>query len=84
MRKALIPSILALCAAPTAAATNGHCDAIAFTLGKPAAAAQRAKAPEPGPKPAVSKVATKKPQPKSQGKQRLLAACTSGKEKGGY
>ena len=83
MRKALVLSILALCTAPAAAATNGHCDAIPFTLGKPAVAAPKAKASGPSPKAVASEVAPKKPQPRSEGKQRLLAACKSGKKKGG-
>jgi hypothetical protein len=78
MRKALLLSLLALLAEPVAAADSGHCDAVPFTLGKPAKAAPKADKQanvEPG-------AAMKKAPPKVQPKPRptLLATCKSSKK----
>ena len=81
MRKALALALFALCTAPVAAAESAHCDATPFTLGKPAATAPRPQSAEPKPKPPTAGLAAKKPQPKAQGKQRLLAACKGAAKK---
>jgi hypothetical protein len=82
MRKALFLSILALCAAPVAAADSGHCDATPFTLGKPAAPAPKADK-VPSKPPVVAQAEPKKVQPKVQPKAKptLLAPCKDGKPK---
>jgi hypothetical protein len=79
MRKALFLSMLAICAAPAAAAETGHCDATPFTLGKPATPAPKADKAEPKAKPVTAQAAPKKPEPKQ--KPTLLATCKDGKSK---
>jgi hypothetical protein len=80
MRKALLFSILLVCGAPAAAMTDGKCDAVAFTLGKPAAKPAK---PQPQVKPAakpaapVTKTAEAKPAPKAP----LIAPCDNPKAK---
>lgn len=80
MRKALLFSIFVLCAAPAVAADSGKCDAVPFTLGKPAAAPEKAQQPQPVAKPApVMKTAEAKPKPAP--KPRLYAPCDDSKAK---
>ena len=79
MRKALFLSMLAICAAPSAAADTGHCDATPFTLGKPATPAPKAEKAQPKAKPVTAQAAPKKPEPKQ--KPTLLATCKDGKSK---
>jgi hypothetical protein len=76
MGKALVIAILALCSAPAVAATSAHCDAVPFTLGKPAAM-PKAQDPQPKSKPEAVQAPSKKP----QAKQRLLANCKAKKTK---
>ena len=78
MRKALVFSILLICAAPATAMTDGKCDAVPFTLGKPTAKPAK---PQPVAKPAApaTKVAEAKPKPAP--KPPLIAACDNPKTK---
>jgi hypothetical protein len=80
MRKALLFSIFVLCAGPAIAADNGKCDAVPFTLGKPAPPPTKAQKPQPATKPApVTKTAEAKPKPAP--KPRLYAPCDDSKAK---
>jgi hypothetical protein len=79
MRKVLFVSMLALCAAPVAAADSAHCDATPFTLGKPATP----KADKPASTQQASADTTvKKAPPKAQAKAKptLLAPCKTKKK----
>ena len=71
MRNAFVFSIFLICAAPVAAMTDGKCDAVPFTLGKPAAKPK----PQPVAKPAApgTKIAEAKPKPAP--KPPLIAPC---------
>ena len=80
MRKLLVLGIAVLCAAPVAASTGTHCDSTPFTLGKPAAATPKEEVTQPKSKPPTVAEA-KKPQPKREAKQGLLASCKGGKAK---
>ena len=81
MRRALVILVLAVCSAPTAAASSAHCDATPFTLGKPAAAIPKAKSDQPKPEPQAVQAVARKPEAKPEAKQRLLANCKAGKAK---
>ena len=82
MRKALVFSILIICAAPVSAMTDGKCDAVPFTLGKPAAKPAK---PQPVAKPTAQVVthATKvaEVKPKAAPKPPLIASCDNPKAK---
>ena len=81
MRKVLILVVLALCAAPTLAASDSaSCDAKPFTLNKPAA---ETKKPVDQTKLAQASSKTAKPNPKPKAKPPLLAPCKSPKSKKG-
>lgn len=82
MKKALILSVLAICAAPAAAADSAQCDAKPFALNKPADQANKAAKQA---KLAQATPSTAKPAPKPQAKAKapLLAGCKSGKSKKG-
>ena len=80
MRKALFLSAFALCAAPAFAAEPAQCDATAFTLKKPAPAAQKAEKPQVPVKTATAPAAPKKASPKKT-TTRLISDCADGKKK---
>jgi hypothetical protein len=78
MRKALVFSTLIVCAAPAAAMTDGKCDAVPFTLGKPAAKSVK---PKPAAKPAAAVVKIAEVKPKPAPKPPLIAPCDNPKVK---
>jgi len=80
MRKVLILSALALCAAPAAAADSARCDAKPFTLNKPA---DEPKKPTAQVKAAQAAPAKPIAKPKPKARPPLLAGCKSGKPKKG-
>ncbi len=81
MRKALLLSILALCAAPAAAADSGRCDAVPFTLGKPVPTAEKGKTDRPATEHVKQAKPAKKAEAKAQPKPALLAPCKTPKKK---
>jgi hypothetical protein len=83
MRKALLLSIFALCAAPAYAAESAQCDSTAFTLSKPAPVTPKVATPPAPVKEAAVHSVPKKPKAKAKTSSRLLSTCKDGKKKSG-